>query len=598
MKRYCALIAGVLLLLTGGHVQAALTPGASYGIYVLKMNSNGTLSEYSSTTAVADSTGKLSFSLSSLPTTSDCNFIVFRIADTNGNLIRKGFAPAPSPGSTNMVGINDLSTAQTNAILRAAELFGSDDPIAMAYLLVLLRSSEATENDASILAQVGGDAIRGDAALGTGFEGFLRYQDRVTAAQLATFKTKLIYNGTSGKKTIADLTRSFKEAVDSGSATTALQEMQKAGGFMADVFMDAAEAAGIDFMLILAAHDAAGAVADNDTNRARILQVSAPVRKSLEQAMTSFFMRIASVKVKSEYSSSLTTLNASGTQVNSFLTAVQTMMNGMANIDATYGEYFQNPDAYITRNGTTQAAVQAAINQAFQSNFESFQSGITSSDADITTMRSNVVAAFQREDSNFSASYLPQDFGTYISFSGSQRNWPIPQVVMVNWMAGIINAGGSLSYTRDDLAVPSMMGQWMGTCSDPMVTTQAACNALGPPWNWSGSKCINQSLYNSPSCASGGYAWSAERRTYNTPSSAFNAYLGIQEDVQVIEFSRYSNYQEGRPSREQEMQFRLLFQQRVDAAAGRISGTTNGTTATSTAQKKATIKLLMQPSMD
>ena len=36
----------------------------------------------------------------------------------------------------------------------------------------------------------------------------------------------------------------------------------------------------------------------------------------------------------------------------------------------------------------------------------------------------------------------------------------------------------------------------------------------------------------------------------------------------------------------------------MEAAADRIGGTTNGTTAISDAQKDAVIKLLMQPSMD
>jgi hypothetical protein len=47
------------------------------------------------------------------------------------------------------------------------------------------------------------------------------------------------------------------------------------------------------------------------------------------------------------------------------------------------------------------------------------------------------------------------------------------------------------------------------------------------------------------------------------------------------------------PTREQEKQARLPFQQPMEEATGRISGTANGTTDVSTEQKNAVIKLLI-----
>ncbi len=426
-----------------------------------------------------------------------------------------------------------------------------------------MRSSDATENDGVILAALGKDAILGN----EGFEAFL-LSNGATAAQLANFKSKLIYNATAGRKTIADLTASFKVAVDSSDATTALQEMQKAGGFMADVFMDAAEAAGIPYTLILAAHDQAGVVAGNPTNLARQAQLTPNVAKSMEQSMSSFFRRIASVKVKNEYTNALNTLNASGTQVNTYLAAVQAMTAAQANIDATYGEYFQNPGAYVSSHSTTHEAVRAAMDQAYQAAFTEFQNSITSSNADIDAMKNAVKTAF-----GINNAALPQDFGKYWDFNGVQKNWPIPQVVMVNWMASIIAAGGTFTYTRDTLAIPTMMQNWLGTCS-------------------------NNSFYDQMSCQGNGATWTVGRRTYSTPSPAFNAYLGMQEDIQIIENSRYQIYQSGQPTREQEKQAKLTFYQRMEAAGGRIAGTTNGSTPISTDQKMAVIKLLMQPSTD
>ncbi len=544
----------------------ALTAGATYTITIQKMNSNGTVSDYSTTTATADADGKLSFTLSSMPTNADCNFIVFILTDANGTVVRKGFVPAPPAGSTNQLGINNLSTAQTNAILSAAEKIATDDPIAFAYLITLLRSEGATANDAVLFAELGKYAIVGTG----GFEDTL-LTSGVTATQLANFKSYLIYNPTAGKKTLRDLTASFKAAVDSGDATTAKQEMQKAGGFMADVFMDAASSAGIDYTLILAAHDAAGDVAQG--HQADIIsQLSANVQASMEQSMSSFFQRIAAVKVKGEYTKALTTLNASGTQVDTFNAAVNAMMTAMAQIDSDYAELFIDPQGYCTAQGKDFATVQAEVDARYQAAFAAFQTAIAASNADITAMKTNVTTAF-----GITLGMLPGDFGTYIDFTGTPKNWPIPQVVMVNWMAlNVIATGGSLTYTRDTLAIPIHMQEWMGTCANPAAFNKTACEAIPA-------------------------VWTPGRHDYSgmTPSASFNAYLGLMEDIQIIENARYAIYWGGaNPTRDQEKQAKLDFQQRMEAAADRIGGTTDGTTAITDEQKDAIIKLLMQPSMD
>jgi hypothetical protein len=566
MKKFWVFALGLFFLwgITVAPAQAALTPGTIYTITIQKMNSNGTLTDVSTEEATADSNGKLSFSLTALPTNSDCNFIVFTLKLADGTVVRRGFVPAPPAGDTNLLGINSLSTAQTNAILSAAAQMGTDDPIAFAYLITLLRSEGATAGDAVLFAELAKFAIVGTG----GFEDTLT-SSGVTAAQLASFKSYLIYNPTAGKKTLRDLTASFKTAVDSGDATTAKQELQKAGGFMADVFMDAASAAGIDYTLILVAHDGAGVVADahNDI----ITQLTPTVQSSMNQSMSAFFQRIAAIKVKGEYTKALTALSASGTQVDTFNAAVNTMMTSMQAIDSDYADFYNDPEAYCAAQGKSFSTVQAETNARYQAAFSAFQDAIASSNADITTMKAGVASAF-----GINPSYLPSDFGTYRDFTGTTKNWPIPQVVMVNWMAGIIGAGGTLTYTRDTLSIPTHMQNWMGSCSNP-------------------------SFWDQGSCLSNGGTWTPGRRDYSsmTPSSPFNAYLGLMEDIHIIENARYAIYSEGgRPTRDEEKANKLLFQQRMEAAADRIGGTTNGTTAISDAQKDAVIKLLMQPSMD
>ena len=270
-----------------------------------------------------------------------------------------------------MLGINTLSTAQTNAVLSAGEKIGTDDPIAFAYLITLLRSDGATANDATF-AELGKYAIVGAG----GFESTLTASG-VTSTQFANFKSYLVYNPTAGKKTLRNLTASFKTAVDSGDATTAKQEMQKAGGFMADVFMDAASSAGIDMNLILAAHDAAGVVAEAHGEITN--QLTPGVKSSMNQSMSAFFQRIAAIKVKNEYTKALTTLNASGTQVDTFNSAVAVMMIAMQAIDSDYADFYNDPVAYCAAQGKTFDAVQAETNARYQAAFSAFQDAITSS---------------------------------------------------------------------------------------------------------------------------------------------------------------------------------------------------------------------------
>ena len=123
MRKALLLVFIALTIVLGfGAPLQALTPGEEYTIIIQKVTSTGTVEEYTRTTGTADVNGKLAFSLTSLPTHPGTNFIVFIIQDSTENVVRKGFVPAPPAGSTNLVGINSLSTVQTDAVLAAMEL--------------------------------------------------------------------------------------------------------------------------------------------------------------------------------------------------------------------------------------------------------------------------------------------------------------------------------------------------------------------------------------------------------------------------------------------------------------------------------------------
>jgi hypothetical protein len=531
----------------------ALTSGETYTIALYKINSDGSKTQVSSTTAIADTNGKISFDLSNIPTSPTTNFIVMTITDSNGTVVRRGFAPAPPENDTNFTGINDVSTSQTNAIIQCGALTGTDDPVLIAYGLVLTRSPGISSSDIELIAQLGEGAI-----LGTGgFEDFL-LNNGVTAAQLDTFKEKLVYNDESGAKDLSDFTAKFKDAVDNDDNDA----MAQAGGYMAEIFIDAAAASDIDTGLILAAHDAAGEVTYKPAYAQIVASMSSSVQKGMEQSMSSFFTRIAAMKVEADYTRALTTLNASGSQMTRYNTAVQTMISAFETIDATYSDYYMDPDTYIAEHSTTNDAVQQAMGTAYNNAFTQFQTDITSTNDEITTMRGEVEHALNMDPGSLSSS----DFGTMIDFDGNTVNWPIPQTVMVRWLASIIDASGELTYTRwtdAELPAPASMS-WLNGDGTRTDFTQGS-----PP-----------------------------------PPASFAALQGLQEDLEIIENTRFhaaDNLGPGatdmqRKSAEKAAQ--LAYQQHLAATVLKIGGTVDGSTAITAAQKKAMLLLLQQPSLN
>ena len=556
--KLCFILFVLSIFFAGFQVQPvwALTSGETYTIALYKMNSDGTTTRVSSTSATADANGKISFDLSNIPTNPTTNFIVMTITDSNGTVVRKGFAPAPPENDTNFTGINNVSTSQTDAILQCGTLTGTDDPVLVAYGLVLTRSPGVSSSDIELIAQLGEGAI-----LGTGgFEDFL-LNNGVTADQLNTFKEKLVYNSDSDAKDLSDFTAKFKDAVDNDDNDA----MAQAGGYMAEIFIDAAAAADIDTGLILAAHDAAGEVTYQPAYAQIVASMSSSVQKGMEQSMSSFFTRIAAMKVEADYTRALTTLNASGSQMTRYNTAVQTMISAFETIDATYSDYYMDPDTYIAEHSTTNDAVQQAMGTAYNNAFNQFQTDIRSTDGEILTMKGNVASGL-----GINVGDLPNDFGTFRDFNNNTVNWPIPQTVMVNWVASILGAGGELTYTRwtdAELPVPDFMSWLNGDTGTRTDFTQAPPGDPAPP-------------------------------------ASFSALQGLQEDLEIIENTRFhaiDNLGPGATDKERkaaEKAAQLTYQQHLADTVLKIGGTVDGSTTISYAQKKAMLLLLQQPSLN
>ena len=534
-----------------------LVPNAAYTITISKLSSVGQLVDIETVGGTTDGSGLLSFTLTRIPTKDEANFIFLTIKDGSGTVVRRGMTPAPPLDDNNATGLNYLSTTQADGMLLAASTIGTDDPIVAAYLLIILRSPNVSPADLANIAGMGQDALTNPTL---GFESFL-LSNGVTQAVLDKMKGCLIYNPDNSAKTLRNFTRSFFDAVAETDDAVASSEMQKAGGFMAEIFLDAGTCAGIDAGQILAAHNAAG---DGAQAGGHMSLLSAGLMGSINTAMSSFDRRIAIVRISTEYTNALNALNASGAQVTQYLASVNGLMTSSALVDAQFSEYFMDRTAYLAAHpGVTDNDVRTAMNAAYTTGWTQFQTYIEADNASITTMKNSLLAANP-------SLMLPPDFGTYMDQTGTQKNWPIPQVVLMNWLAT-----STFRYSpRDDTAIPTMMNGWMGACDNNMFWDQG-------------------------SCMSNGHTWTSGRRDYvgMTGSSVFDSYLGLQEDLNIIQMARNEIWMSGtQPTGAERAANENVFIGRVVACGARITGQKSGTDITA-AEKDAILKLLLPPQM-
>jgi len=567
----------------------ALTASTAYTLELAKVNSDGTTTLVSSTSVTSDSAGKITFSFSNVPTQSTNNFLIVTVKDSAGAVQIKSFAPAPAAKGTNTLGVNTTTTAQAKLMEKLGLVVGTDDPIVVAFGLMFTRNPNLATADIGYFATIGKEVIV------NGMEVYMTNKG-VTSAQMSTFKKALVYNSTASTTDLRDFTALTKAAVDTPASAKA--DMAKASGLISAAFVDAAAAADIDLDIILAAFDSADPSVGSAAAKAALANLSASFQASMNAAVGSFFTQLAAAKVKQRYSATLTALNATSAQKTRFNSAVTTMATTMGDTDSQFASYFDGTSGYnisetlatafaanrltnsgtintlindATNNITTASTVSDTINAVYQKAFSTFSTAIASTNAEITTLKSDVASAL-----GIAVGNLPTGFGTYTNFSGTKVNWPIPQTVAVSYIASVITATGSLTYTRSGLAIPTTMTEWFGSCAAPNAAkgTKTSCEAVPGVWT--------------PKTAT----------TFNTGNASFNSLLGIQEDIMIAESTRYSIYaNNANPTRSAEQTAKATFITNLATISGNIGGTSDGTTAFTTAQKKALVQAQQQPSL-
>lgn len=441
---------------------AALTPGGQYTVSVYPINSNGTVGALAtSTAAVADASGNISFSLSNVPTVSDgYNFLQIVVTDSAGTLQRRSLAPAPSQGSTTNLGVSPMTKAQTEAMLDAMSDAGTDDPIMVLFGFTIVRSGAYNNSVITQLGGLGRAAVRDTG----GFNDYL--EGKIGTAKMAIFRSAI-------QGYLGQYTAKIKDAVDNiANTTTSKAYKGQASALLSQLLCDAAADAGFDPGLINAAMDAM-----KDTAESYMVSVDMgdEVEQSIGAVMGATYQKIRAESMRKKYIQGLNTLNASDTQVTRVSGAITTLSNAMISafqdFEAIFGEEELAESAEI-------AAAQTSFNTAMEAAFSSFMGNAASTDAEIDDMVTAMKAGFcggdgdcetgldDMKDPNGDDDYSDGMF-TFWDMSNNVRNWPTTMVVAVTWVAS--NYPDTFSYVRDDVEVPDLM-EWLDADDDGDIT--------------------------------------------------------------------------------------------------------------------------------
>ncbi|MBI1922261.1 MAG: hypothetical protein HYS23_14395 [Geobacter sp.] len=534
----------------------ALTAGTTYTIEVAPINSNGTVgTTASTTTAVADSSEKVAFTFSTVPTSSTYNFLLITIKDPDGNTVRRAIVPAPSANDTTSLGLSLVTEDQTEAFLSAMQSAGSDNPIFVAFGMVILRTGALGAADLARVGTAGANAA-------TAFQNKMTAEG-MTAAELVTFKSGIVSR-------LGQFTALYKDAVDATTAAASAENRGKAAGLLMRIFIQASGDAGCPEDHVELALMAAGDSIGNDSSWAAL---PTWFKSSVDAEMSSAISKMRAEKALQKYSNALTTLNASSSQVTRYTAAANTLFTAMENAFKAFEALFA--DESSTPSTSDIQSAQNAINTAMQSAFSTFITNAASTDAEIDTMQAALISAFCNGDAGCTAFINNDNMFKFFTQGSAQVNWPIPMAVQTSFAASLQSGGGSMSYTRDTLAVPSMMS-WLDSDDDSSNGVNSTRHDFG---------------INNDNSASGD-----ERNMPTTMASLF----GLKEDVSIIEFAKFAAFSGlgSSPSMSAMEGVMDTFVTRLIARQSALGGTSNGTTALTAAQKRALVITSLSPDFD
>ncbi|HEB55695.1 MAG TPA: hypothetical protein ENI98_05205, partial [Gammaproteobacteria bacterium] len=366
--QYILSLCSMLLLLGLGNPAWSLTVGEQYTISIEKINSDGSLTSGDtslnlSTTAAADSDGKLSFTFSSgIPDNSSCNFMVITVTNSSAAVERKSLVPCPDAGNALPMGVSGVTQKQADALIAAFAAAGSDDPILAVFGFTIVRSEGITSAELSTMANI---CYKGIAGTG-GFVSDLTSKG-VTSAQLLTYRNKIV-------SLLADpntgYSKLLKDSVDVSSVNDSTLEAAKRGEAAAKLLsylVQAATTAGFSQDRILEAFNAMGAIAVPLITTAQANgSLSAATASSINSSVGGGIQKLKADNGIEKYTQALSALGASGTDLTTFTAAANELTTAMSNAFEEFDKVFNGSEQESDVN-TADGVLTAAMDSAFTS---------------------------------------------------------------------------------------------------------------------------------------------------------------------------------------------------------------------------------------
>ncbi len=304
---------------------AALDPGAPYTVEVYPITSSGSVgSRSSSDQAVADDAGKLTFQFTNLPNFPTYNFLLIRIKDGTGTIVRQAIAPAPPEGEETLVGISPASVSQTGAMLKAMADARSDDPVMVLFGFTLIRTGALNDADVDTMGTLARAAV---------LDGFNAYLE----AKIGATKMQAFRNAVQNK--LGGYTAKIKDLIDSADAGVKQNFRGEAGAMLSRFLVEAAAQAGFDPALIPPAMKAM-----SDQAETHIAGLSEEMTACMDVVMASTYLKVMAEVVKQKYSSGLDVLGASTAQIERMNGAINNFSDGLVAIFADFESLFENEE--------------------------------------------------------------------------------------------------------------------------------------------------------------------------------------------------------------------------------------------------------------
>lgn len=249
IKILVLLVAGILFGLPAVTRAMNLPLNKALTVKLSTLDSSGQLQTVRETVAHTDSSGKIVFSFSTVPSSVTTPFLHIQIVD-GASVLRQTIIPSPQPGGNIDVGISEVTDLQARSILKAAAVSGKLSPIHLLVAHALLRTPTISSQDAEAVGTAiaaGADAISN-----------VLSADGVTTTQLSRFSSSLLQG-------LADAAAIYRASVDDALASDQrIENDKRAEAFAAllQALISAGSNAGINLETVCAAFTSGGVAAE------------------------------------------------------------------------------------------------------------------------------------------------------------------------------------------------------------------------------------------------------------------------------------------------------------------------------------------------